>query len=239
MLKLDAFQESISASPLFEESVEAFGEFSISEQVVRIRCLALGSPSESNAALYQLAYLNELVKLFKIDPLKVSLYDPVFVDADIDLFEKLQYTVDTVTPDSFESDSTLFYLPHADLKLTEDVILTSEPRFLLGNWVLSHTESFTKKKLFDEYKIMALLKNSMEEKSISSESSESSEFTIVKKKRNNKLVYVEPKIDYCYDEVYFKEVLAKKFDKIKGIWGNAFSDLALHEIKKRISAKES
>lgn len=104
-----------------------------------IRCLALGSPTESHLALYQLALLQLLTSHLKMLPEKVSMWDPVFVAADLELFEALGYKTEEVyekqteellteelqTESQTKRDSrqgTLVYMVHAPPSLTESII---------------------------------------------------------------------------------------------------------------------
>lgn len=227
LIKLEKYQGIVSSSKLFQETVQILEKYLI-KSVPVIRCLALGSPSESNAALYQLAYLNELVQYFKTA--QVTLFDPVFNDKDENIFKRYNYNVET----SFEPPSNhqvLYFLPHADLRMTEDLFKTDKPKWLLSNDIIAHTDRYTKRKLFDEYRMISLVKNLLENGDLQSLTAQSGEFQVVaskKSRRNKKSVFVEPEIEYDYSEVYFREVKARKLLEVEGSWGNAFSDLAFH-----------
>ncbi|CAH2350769.1 SRR1-like protein Ber1p [[Candida] railenensis] len=227
LIKLDKYQGIISSSKLVQETVQILEKYSITSVPV-IRCLALGSPSESNAALYQLAYLNELVSHFKTA--QVTLFDPVFNDKDEDIFQKFNYRIESsfVPPSNRQ---VLYFLPHADLRMTEELFETDKPLWLLSNDIIAHTDRYTKRKLFDEYRTISLVKNLLEKTDRQSSSGQPSEFQVVaskKSRRNKKSVFVEPEIEYKYSEVYFREVKATKLLQGEGSWGNAFSDLAFH-----------
>lgn len=191
----------------------------------RIRCLALGSPSESKNAMYQLAYLKELVDVLEIS--ETSLYDPVFNGTDAELFKLLNYTVDE-TYHPTDQSKTLYFLPHAPLDLTERVLNDEEPLYLLANDLLSHTDRLTKVKLHETYRTISLLVHLHQDDGIVSDF-----VPVSKKKRNKKLVYQEPKIVYDLLESYFDSIDISRFP-VEG-WNNSFSDLAFHIITRKHS----
>ena len=77
-LKLSKYENIIAESSLFKEAIKILKDHNITH----IRCLALGSPSDSNAALYQLSFLSQICRHFDVNPSNVSLYDPVFNELD-------------------------------------------------------------------------------------------------------------------------------------------------------------
>lgn len=155
--RLTAFRETLRKSPLLESIFLSLKN----RPFTAIRCLALGSPSDSPASVYQLAYLLEIAGHFEIPKDAVSLYDPVFAAADNALFDHYGLLVEeTHTP----RENTLYFLPHAPLDLTESLILEREPLLVLANDMVAHTERMSKKKLHDQYRHLSLLVHLVEEK---------------------------------------------------------------------------
>lgn len=223
--RLEKYQNDISSSDFFQETVDVLQRYEI-KSIRTIRCLALGSPSESNAALYQLAYLRELAAHFKVA--EVSLFDPVFTKLDEDILNEFDYHVEP-TFDSTSDRQVLHFLPHADLQLTEDLLKADHPKWLLSNDIVAHTDRYTKRKLFDEFRLISLFKNLVEKSSIDTPTS--GEFQVVtskKSRKGKKNVFIEPEIHYDYTDAYFTQVKATRLLQIEGPWGNAFSDLAFH-----------
>ncbi|KIL00132.1 hypothetical protein PAXRUDRAFT_345794 [Paxillus rubicundulus Ve08.2h10] len=89
-----------------------------------VLCLGLGSPCSSRDARAQLAFLSRLCALSNIDSANVSVYDPVFTDADRRLFQVLgmQCPSDIKQVKHSLDGPTILYMPHCDLKLYEIVI---------------------------------------------------------------------------------------------------------------------
>lgn len=112
-----------------------------------IRCLALGSPTTSRSALYQLALLAELLEVYAAE--YVSLYDPVFDENDTALFRAMGYHPESACKTLPET--CLFFLPHADHDLTEHLITTVQPTWLLANHIVQHTERMPRKSLHEKF----------------------------------------------------------------------------------------
>ncbi|KAG1877791.1 SRR1-domain-containing protein [Suillus subalutaceus] len=95
-----------------------------------VLCLGLGSPSLSREARAQLAFLISLYTTLEIAPSDVSVYDPVFTDADKALFQSfgMRCLADTASllfcyDGKHEVEQpTILYMPHCDLKLYENII---------------------------------------------------------------------------------------------------------------------
>lgn len=86
-----------------------------------VLCLGLGSPSKSREARAQLAFLIRSCAVLDIG--SVSIYDPVFTDADKEFFQGLgmQCLPDTDAKRQVERP-TILYMPHCDLELYENII---------------------------------------------------------------------------------------------------------------------
>ncbi|KAF4576847.1 hypothetical protein EYR36_004827 [Pleurotus pulmonarius] len=87
-------------------------------------CLGLGSPSSSRDAIAQLGFLLQLCHCCNTSPEKVSLYDPVFTEADKELFVAYQFDVlsENRNGDYPAEGPTLFFMPHCDLSLYENIL---------------------------------------------------------------------------------------------------------------------
>jgi hypothetical protein len=222
--KLASFADIIATSDFFAESKKT-----LCRKFTQIRCLALGSPSQSNNALYQLAYLQELAKVLEVS--HISVCDPVFSDMDVFLFQKLKYPVE-LHFDNTSPEETLYFMPHAPLELTNVILINEKPHHILANNIISHTDRFTKLKLHETYPIIALLVKLTESESNNGPNDDG--FSKPKKRRN-KLTYTEPKIDYDFNHLdcYFDKVeivpFKQNFNK-SDPWGTSFSDLAYHVI---------
>lgn len=190
--------------------------------VETLRCLALGSPMDSMAALYQLAYILELQLSLNCH---VSVYDPIFSNDDETLF--CHYNIRTAKDEELQPGTTLYFLPHADLSVTSDLFAREKPLYLLGNNLISHTNSFTKLELHSKYPLLSHLVHLIEPPATKEVESE---FVVAKlKKRRNKYKYVPPVLQYDFSDKYFSQVRMVQLGEL-GPWMNAFTDLALHII---------
>lgn len=88
-----------------------------------VLCLGLGSPSSSREARAQLAFLISSCTILEIGPSNVSVYDPVFTDADKALFQSfgMRCLPDTDGKHAVQRP-TILYMPHCDLNLYENII---------------------------------------------------------------------------------------------------------------------
>ncbi|KAK7467085.1 hypothetical protein VKT23_004145 [Stygiomarasmius scandens] len=104
----------------------------------RVICLGLGSPSNSSISRAQLGFLLDVCNVLKIAYTKVTVYDPVFTEEDRALFNGFEFQ----TPPSSESldvtidDPTIFFMPHCDMELYENVLRKNWTRERLTNLVL-------------------------------------------------------------------------------------------------------
>ncbi|KAF9566245.1 SRR1-domain-containing protein, partial [Agrocybe pediades] len=115
----------------------------------KILCLGLGSPSASQNARVQLAFLTETCKRLNVAHDSVSIYDPVFNAEDTALLEELHMTVLTknnVDDEQHQLPSwytlsvpTICFMPHCDIELYDAIIRANWSEqglsnlFLLGN----------------------------------------------------------------------------------------------------------
>ncbi|KAF8911160.1 SRR1-domain-containing protein, partial [Gymnopilus junonius] len=125
-----------------------------------ILCLGLGSPTASQNARIQLAFLTETCKLLNVAHSAISIYDPVFTQEDTAFLEKeLQMTVLSKENARFISLAftqsanytltvpTLCFMPHCDIELYDALLRAnwcqeSLPRlFLLGNQLREYLEN--------------------------------------------------------------------------------------------------
>lgn len=135
-----------------------------------LRCLALGSPTDSINAMYQLAILNLVLKHLDIDPKNVSVWDPVISDDDKELFKSLGYAVTEDGPENThdkekndslqnrsENDFVCFYMMHSPPWLTEQVLRTNENSkfMIIGNNLTSYSNHLSAQELKDKYPFIA------------------------------------------------------------------------------------
>lgn len=97
--------------------------------ITDIRCLALGSPTDSHIAMYQLALLQLIAEYLTVSSSKISVWDPVIAKDDLELFKHLDMNVeseseynDTHNEGQELKPTTLVYMIHAPPSLTESVI---------------------------------------------------------------------------------------------------------------------
>lgn len=228
--KLELFRKTLRSSELLQQTVQLI-TLDCTPAINYIRCLALGSPSESTAALYQLAYVLELSESLNIPTENISHYDPVFTREDTLLLESLGSVVEQVYQDKHQlSTTTLYFLPHAGLDLTNTLIETHRPTYLLANNLITHTDRISKQKLHQQYVQLSLLANLVQPATVSPVAVLDG-FTVARKLRRKRNAYQPPKIDYDYSNVYFSDINLKPLDNLQGPWVNAFTDLTLHTIQ--------
>ncbi|PPQ68941.1 hypothetical protein CVT25_009035 [Psilocybe cyanescens] len=121
-----------------------------SSQRPAILCLGLGSPSSSQIARVQFAFLTETCKRLDVAHDNVSLYDPIFTTEDTVLFEELQMKVLSknrarpLQSPSYDAESyrlsvpTICFMPHCDIELYDTLLRANWNKalsnlFLLGN----------------------------------------------------------------------------------------------------------
>lgn len=202
---LDHYNHAIVSSNLYKQTIEL-----LPSSITQVRCLALG-PLLSVVSLYQLSYIHSILKHLNAP---VSLYDPVFTADD----KKLLRELDMVVEESFvPKPETLYFLPHAPLDVTEQLVDQYHPKYLLCNHMMRHTERLPKRQLHDKYPNLSHLVHLLD-------NSEDLDFIIV---RRTKVKL--PVIEYTYDKYYFDNIEIKALDT-EGAWVNAFSDLQFHII---------
>ncbi|KAI5968023.1 hypothetical protein CANMA_002791 [Candida margitis] len=219
---MERLQSKIKDNRVIIRKSDFFNEIksSIDSSFTCIRCLALGSPSQSSDARYQYALLLELIDWLGITD--ISIYDPLFTDEDRQLFADFKVEEEFSLP---QDGNVLFYIPHLPLEAMELVVNTEKPVVFLGNDVIAHTDRLTKRKLAELYPSMSIMVQYL-----NNGSGYDDGFTKVTKSRKK---FKEPEIGYDFDSVYFKNVeivrYVHNFNK-NDPWGNSFSDLALHRL---------
>lgn len=231
LTRLKLYEDIVENALIFQESIDALKALPFTH----IRCLALGSPTESIPSLYQLAYLNQICCHLKMDKKLVSLYDPIFTDVDIQLLTKnIPYLVSEKTNSS--SEMTLYFLPHATLELTEQVLAELRPRWLLGNDITAHSIRFPRLRLHEKYRTVSLLANLLEKNSGNEENKKGKddgfkEQTTKSRRRKQRHQHRLPEINFDYSNCYFSDASIKTLTDTDGPWGNAFSSLSLHWLR--------
>ena len=246
---IESYRETVNSSDMFCDLCTSLEEYKT--QITSIRCLAIGSFSDDFPAKYQLALLLEIIDyLEKGDrDIQVSIYDPVFTDEDKQYISENcnTWTINRdIDLDNFKTESTLFFLPHAPLDLTEAILEKEKPRFLLANNVIQHTDRYTKAQLFEKYPLLSKLVHLVEADSKPSAEAQATlddGFTtfVSKKKRKQKSKYkfIEPTIDYAGIESSFQSCkFLTTFSRGQLLkdkpWVNSFSDLAFHYLEQTI-----
>ncbi|SCU90151.1 LAME_0E07272g1_1 [Lachancea meyersii CBS 8951] len=245
-LNTSTFEESLQErrcivrkSKMFKTLQSQLEAFSL--KIRQIRCLAIGSFFEEFAALYQLALLLELVDFLNANnetAVKVSIYDPVFTDADKKFIADQGETwsiVEEISQNSESAIGVLFFLPHAPLDLTENVLALEKPHILLANHVAKHVDRYTKAQLFNKYPKLAKLNQFLTSQN-QPVASDFQPFVSKRARRKRKNNITEEPIDYDSIEAYFEKVnVLTDFgggDLLANQpWLNSFSDLALHQIQ--------
>lgn len=209
-------------------------------QAPRAVCLALGLPTMDSALLYQLALFQLIVET--CGATVVYVYDPVFEPEDVALFGRLGYTVlpeptgAMIHSDLCSSDTTLWFLPHAELTLTEE-LLAASPKLLLANDLSVHGGKYTERELYDKYPYVGLALHrciASGKPSAALQDPQSPQdpvvladtFQKVSRRRRHRKQLPAP-IDYDYSRVHYTACVRTVLP-CSGPWGNAFSDLAFH-----------
>ncbi|KAJ1814030.1 hypothetical protein LPJ75_002943 [Coemansia sp. RSA 2598] len=112
---------------MFGRHLEAIRGFAPEEIV----CYGMGSPSSSQVSQWQLALILEINDVFK---LPVLAFDPVTSDCDIEVLSKLGVSA---IPENEEakrraSRKTLFFMPHCEQFLYENVVAANWSKETLG-----------------------------------------------------------------------------------------------------------
>lgn len=220
---LEVKKSILKESKLFENIINALE----SPKFTKIRCVALGSPSQEEPALYQLALLMLIIEKFEIEGEQVSLYDPVFTALDNDLLTSFKFQIkDQYIPN--DDDSILFFLPHAPLSLTNQVISEQNPKLLLANNIQTHTTRLTKTELFEKYPVISKLVSLLNKEETPKDDFEP---VVKKKNRRQRSKFTEPKVDHSEVDTYFKNINLISFKEFEeGEWLNSFTDIAFHVI---------
>ncbi|KAH7924552.1 hypothetical protein BV22DRAFT_497717 [Leucogyrophana mollusca] len=126
LVLLERTQEEIASGDWFSECQEILQGALRDTSVVspEVLCLGLGSPASSRDARAQLAFLIRQCASFDIAHATVSVYDPVFTDADQDLFQVfgMKMLADNKNAKHPLGRPTILYMPHCDIGLYENII---------------------------------------------------------------------------------------------------------------------
>lgn len=245
---LAASRKVIKESAMLEDLFQALAPHK--DSIDKVRCLAIGSFYEDFPARYQLALLLELVEFLAGEAqrtISVSVYDPVFSSEDLGFISEMgsSWTCDEKTPSCTGADwprQALFFLPHAPLDLTEQVLKAEKPSLWLANNVIAHTDRYTKLQLHAKYPVISKLVHALESsnKDVKAPAALEEEgfktFVSKRKKRKNRNRFVEPTVDFSSVDSYFENCsVLTSFDDGSLLkdqpWINSFSDLSLHHIR--------
>lgn len=210
--------------------------------ICHIRCLGLGSISDSLLAMYQLCLLNIIESHLNENnkEIQVSLWDPIFTDNEkLFLEDKFKYQV--IEDIELVMSKSLFYLPHFPISILETFITESKPIYILSNDLNVYTNKFTDLKYFEQFPNCARLTKLIQDKTAPKPKEEPTEdeFQVVVKKKNRKkkssLVYTPPIIEYDFESAFFNDVessVIEQGNKLDHPWDSAFTDLAFMKIIK-------
>lgn len=245
---LTTCRKVVKESAMFEELCQALRPHR--SLVEKVRCLAIGSFHDEFPARYQLALLLELIDFIEDEKqrtIEVSVYDPVFTSDDLNFISDMgpNWMCSKEAPSWIgvgNSNQVLFFLPHAPLDLTEEILKTEKPELWLANNVIAHTDRYTKLQLHEKYpvisKLLNVLESSLKNDPIAKlpDDEEFKTFVSKKKKRRNRKVFIEPKIDYDSVDSHFEtcKILTSFNNGLllkEQPWINSFSDLTLHHIE--------
>ena len=257
VLPAKSFEEIVRANrDVLKESVFLSNLFQILQphvnNIKKIRCLAIGNFREDFPATYQFALLLEIIDYIKSEDdrdVLISLYDPIFTKEEIQYLKSLgsRWLIEEefLESDARDYESVLYFLPHAPLDLTENILSSQRPHLWLANNMISHTDRYTKAKLCEKYPNLGKLvhylqpNTALEGKKL--HDVDDFETFIPKRKRKNrnnssKLKVKLPEIDYNSIATKFKSCqILTDFDEGKYLkekpWINSFSDLTLHAIE--------
>ncbi|EJS42624.1 YLR412W [Saccharomyces arboricola H-6] len=220
-------------------------------EIKKIRCVAIGNFGGDFPATYQFALLLEIIDRIENENSKdivISIYDPVFTNFEIQYLESLgnRWVIEENLSENNTSDyeSVLYFLPHAPLDLTENILLSEYPHFWLANNVVTHTDRYTKAKLCEKYphlgKLVHYLQPDITAEVKKKDSTDDFTAFVPKRKRKNrnnssKLKVKLSDIDYGSIATKFTSCrILTDFDDGKHLkekpWVNSFSDLTLHAI---------
>ncbi|AOA61497.1 Protein involved in microtubule-related processes [Komagataella phaffii CBS 7435] len=197
----------------------------------KLRCVGLGSPTNSTAALYQLAFLLEIKDSLGIE--LISAFDPVFEPKDVDLFAKLSIEVEeTYEFDKDETTPTIYYMPHLPVGILERTLETVKPRMLLTNDVTLYTLKMKNAEMKEKYPNITRLSNLVKDSSFVLPD----DGFIIKKKKNGNFHPSLPStdssepFDYSWyaEHLHFTRLLIGQ--DLSQEWGAAFSDLAIYKL---------
>ncbi|PVH23217.1 hypothetical protein CXQ85_002946 [Candidozyma haemuli] len=187
------------------------------------------------------ADLNDFFQTKKFKVSSISCYDPAFLPEDTQLLEKLEFTVDSEEiSDPSSVAETLYYMPHAPRSFTETFIKDIQPKWILGNDLNVTAGTLTKAKFLEQLPTLATIQYLIGDgEDVKPKDDGFSVVSSRRKKKNSKLVYKEPVLEYPVGEMYFSKV---EISRIKSDsnqpWKDSFSDMALNVIVAKNGKKE-
>ncbi|KAI9064223.1 SRR1-domain-containing protein [Trametes sanguinea] len=151
------------AQQTLRESLEE--AFAPSDAAPDVLCLGLGSPASSRDARAQLAFLLAACDDLSIDRTRVSVYDPVFADEDLQLLAQFRLTH---LPENRRASyglatPTVVFMPHCDLKLYENLLRANWSQenlpnvLLIANRLSEYAENIPSRTLASEHPCVARL----------------------------------------------------------------------------------
>lgn len=219
-VKYSDFKTKLSTSDIWSQIEPCLPKGSID----RFHCLGLGSPLQSNQALYQLVLVELITEHYK--DIEVVLWDPIFDTEDIHFIESLGFHVEE-HPDSKDPSQCLYYLPHFPINELEKFFNGTNPSWVLSNDLIGYGVKFTDREYFSKYPTCATIA-----KLLDTGVPQDDGFTTVRKKKpsKKKQTVVEP-IAYDFEGMYFKHVGAASITSKSHLDTlNAFTDLCMMDL---------
>ncbi|EJT41434.1 BER1-like protein [Saccharomyces kudriavzevii IFO 1802] len=251
-----SFEQNVQANRDFLKKSEFLSDLLENLQphlnnIKKVRCVAIGNFQEDFPATFQFALLLEIIDHINNETSRdilISLYDPIFTENEMHYLESLgdkwviQENFSEINTGDYKS--VLYFLPHAPLDLTERILASECPHLWLANNMISHTDRYTKAKLFEKYPHLGKLVHYLQPNLVAETKKQdgADDFTafVPKRKRKNKnnstkLKVKIPDIDYGSIATKFTSCkILTDFDEGKYLkerpWINSFSDLTLHAI---------
>ncbi|RDX48351.1 hypothetical protein OH76DRAFT_1352696 [Lentinus brumalis] len=167
---LDKVSEELAPTDWLRDTMHTLREsleeaFPPADDAPDVLCLGLGSPSSSRDARAQLAFLLAACDDLRIDRAKVSVFDPVLTEQDLELLAQRRLTPlpeNRMAKHALQSP-TIVFMPHCDLHLYENFLRENWSKeqlpnaLLIANPLSEYAESIPSRKLAAEHPCVARL----------------------------------------------------------------------------------
>ncbi|KAI0721566.1 SRR1-domain-containing protein [Cerioporus squamosus] len=167
---LDKASEELAPTDWLRDTMQTLREsleeaFPPADDTPDVLCLGLGSPSSSRDARAQLAFLLAACDDLRIDRTKVSVFDPVLTEQDLQLLAQRGLTPipENRTARHALESPTIAFMPHCDLHLYENLLRENWSRerlpnvLLIANPLSEYAERIPSRRLAVEHPCVARL----------------------------------------------------------------------------------